>query len=487
MMATILPDWLHARAKTSAHSLAFTNGQESWTFQQLDDMVARVATRLTQSGVVKGRRVALIVSGEWQAVPVIHALARIGAVLVPLNGRLKQQELAPLVADADVDLIITQDSLPSSFGTAICLENLFDKLNTYEPMPASFIDLTATQFLVYTSGTTGRPKGALLSFGNIYASAVSSAIHLGTLPQDLWLHMMPLSHIGGLSILFRSVITGSGIVWLNRFDPQTVFDLLHRYPITLISVVPTMLYRLLESDESFGSNLRIVLLGGAPAPASLVEEAHRRNVPAVQTYGLTETSSQIATRLPDDAYGTLSSGPAIYPTQIAIMTPQGPSFSPYQHGEVLVKGPTVFQGYWKQPDATQATFWNDWLRTGDIGYLDERGYLTVIDRQKELIIKGGENLSPSEIEAALLAHPHINDAGVIGVPDPQWGQVPVAIIATDQSISRDELHRWAQLHLSTVKQPTQYYQANTLPRTASGKLRRRELAAMWENGQYAPI
>lgn len=485
-MANFIPDWLRVRAELSSESLALTDGHESWTFQQLHQVTGRIATRLARRGISHGSRVALAMPGHMKVVPLIHAVSRLGAVLVPLNPRLRPDELAALVDDAAVDALIGDGGGPHSERTLL-LDDLFLNLDTEPEHPGSAINPEAIQFLVYTSGTTGRPKGALLSYGNTYASAVSSAIHMGTGPEDLWLHMMPVFHIGGLSILFRSVITGSGIVWLPQFDPAAVFRLLREYPVTLMSVVPTMLYRLLRHNEAFPPTLRLVLLGGAPAPSSLIEEARIRNVPAVQTYGLTETGSQIATRLPSDQHGSPSSGHAIYPTEIAVLGPQGPTQDAGVQGEILVKGPTVFQGYWRQPERTAETFWHDWLKTGDIGYLDGRGYLTVVDREKDLIIKGGENLSPTEIEVTLMAHPHVVDAGVVGVVDAEWGQVPAAIVAVDQPISVEELRQWTATRLSTLKHPSHYYQADALPRTASGKLRRRELVSQLAAGFYRPI
>ncbi len=483
----LIPDWLSMRAQLTPDRLALTNGQEHWTFVQLDQLVRRLTTRLSHLGLAEGARVAILAESSMPIVAVIHALTRLHAVLVPLNPRLMPTDLEILLNDAEPQIVIGSSAMAPSFSHTITPEELWDHLDDEPLAESSPINLDQVQCLMYTSGTTGKPKGALLSYGNIFYSASFSAIHNGTLASDLWLHVMPLYHIGGLSIVFRSVITGTGIVLLPRFDTDEVFEMMSRYPISLMSLVPTMLYRLLSVNQSFPPSLRLILLGGAPPAPSLIDEALTRQLPVVQTYGLTETSSQIATQLVHESRIHKNAGHAIYPTDVAILFDNHVTHEPHQTGEIVVKGPTVFQGYWRDPAQTKGTFWQDWLKTGDVGFLDENGYIHVIDRQKDLIIRGGENISPTEIERAFLAHPKVLDAGVLAMEDAEWGQVPLIMLVTTAPITLAECKTWAHSQLSSIKRPVKYYHAKTLPRTASGKLRRIELRQMWQSGAFHEI
>ncbi len=478
-----IPNWLHTRAQMSGDHLAITDGRESWTFFELNRLTGQVAAKLRHHGISAGTRVGVCAAPQMRVVPLIHALSGIGAVTVPLNPRMLTHELNHLIGDAQLDFVIADFDWAAPVAPWL-IEEIFTDIASWTAHEAQDIDLRATQFMIYTSGTTGQPKAASISYGNIYFSAIYSALHAGTQPQDLWLHTMPLFHVGGLSILFRSVLTGSGIVLVNRFDPDQIFEFFQRFPISLMSLVPTMLFRLLQHGGNFPPSLRLVLLGGAPASSALLEEALKRGVPAVRTYGLTETSSQIATRLPLDRAELFSSGHAIFPTQIAISTQGQWATKPQQPGEIFIQGPTVFQGYWNHPQLTAEAFCNGWLKTGDVGYLDQQGYLTVIDRQKDLLIRGGENISPTEIEQALTTLPGVVDAGIATVEDKEWGQLPIAVVVVDHPITHAQCEMGVGAQLSPIKRPIAYYVAPELPRTPSGKLLRKELQARFEAGHY---
>lgn len=305
------------------------------------------------------------------------------------------------------------------------------------PSPASTaglraaIDLAAPHCIIYTSGTTGRPKGAVLTYGNHFWSAVQSALNLGLHRDDRWLCCVPLFHVSGLSIVFRSVIYGIPMVLHRRFDPAAVNASIERHRVTVISVVATMLQRMLDErgPRPYPEHLRCVLLGGGPAPRPLLEACAARGIPVVQTYGMTETASQFATLAPADALRKLgSAGKPLFFNRLRIVDERGRDLPPGQVGEIAVQGPTVSPGYHRRPDATARTWREGWFHTGDLGYLDEEGYLYVADRRDDLIISGGENVYPAEVEAVLLAHPAVEEAGVVGVPDPEWGQVPVAVV-----------------------------------------------------------
>ena len=450
---TVLPDWLHQRALlTPDRPGLLVRDDLMWTFAELDQRVGRVAGGLRRRGVEAGQRVAVRMPNGASFVLAVHALARLGAVLVPINTRLTQAETAWQIQDVGARHVLDDAS----------------SLEDDEPVPPREVDLGQPHSIIYTSGTSGRPKGAILTFGNQWWSAIGSALNLGLLPDDRWLACLPLFHVGGLSILLRSVIYGMTAVAHERFDPREVNRAIDEQGVSIVSVVSTMLDRMLaeRGGRPYPPSLRCLLLGGGPAPRPLLEAAARLGAPVVQTYGLTEAASQVATLAPEDALRKLgSAGKPLFPMQLRI-----------QDEEILVRGPTVSPGYVGSPALRSS---DDWLRTGDLGYLDDEGFLYVLDRRDDLVVSGGENVYPAEVEAALLAHPAVLEAGVYGVPDPEWGQVVAAVVRLHDhaGVAPTDLAIFCRERLAGYKVPRDIRLAvEPLPRTAAGKLVRRALA-----------
>jgi len=382
----------------------------------------------------------------------VHALMRIGAVLVPINTRLTPAEVEWQRNDAQLSHLLDEAAIQHLLQSPVA-----------EAMPRDF-DLALPHSILYTSGTTGRPKGAILTYGNHWWNAVGSALNLGLRADDRWLACLPLFHVGGLSILLRSVIYGIATVVHPRFDAQRVNAAIDAQGVTIVSVVSTMLDRLLaeRGERPFPLTLRCLLLGGGPAPLPLLERAARAHAPVVQTYGLTETAAQVVTLAPEDTLTRIgSAGKPLMGSQIRIEP----------DGEICVLGPTVSPGYLHLPPR------EGWLHTGDLGYLDADGYLYVLDRRDDLIISGGENVYPAEVEAALLAHPAVAEAGVFGEPDAEWGsRVAAAVmLRTGCRASSDELTAFCRARLAGFKVPRRIEFREALPRNAAGKLLRREL------------
>jgi O-succinylbenzoic acid--CoA ligase len=337
------------------------------------------------------------------------------------------------------------------------------------------IDLADVYTIIYTSGTTGRPKGAQLTYGNYWWSAIGSALNLGSHAHDRWLAVLPLFHVGGFSILVRAAIYGIPAVVHSAFDPAAVNRAIDQDAITIISVVSTMLQRMLgeRGGQPYPAALRCVLLGGGPAAQPLLEACAARGVPVVQTYGLTESASQVATLAPADALRKLgSAGQPLLPTELRIT-----SASAGEVGEILARGPTVMRGYINRPEETALALRDGWLHTGDLGYLDGEGYLYVVSRRHDLIISGGENIYPTEIESVLLAHPAVEEAAVVGLPDARWGQVPAAVVTLREGMdaSEAELIDFCRERLAGYKSLKQVRFAARLPRNAAGKLLRDEI------------
>jgi O-succinylbenzoic acid--CoA ligase len=319
--------------------------------------------------------------------------------------------------------------------------------------------------VLFTSGSTGRPKQVLLTYGNHLWSALGSAVSLGVYRADRWLDCLPPHHVGGLSILLRSVIYGTTAVLHDHFDPDDVNRAIDEEQITIVSVVANMLRRVLDArgEAPFPSSLRCVLLGGGPAPRGLLDRCAAQRVPVVQTYGLTEAASQVATGTP--ALTERKPGAAGRP----------PSFTEIATdaaGEILVRGPTVSPGY--GGGAGPLCDADGWLHTGDLGFLDEEGLLYVTGRRDDMIVSGGENVQPLEVEIVLQSHPAVAEACAFGVADERWGQVLHArvCLTIPGAVTSDDLRLYARGRLAGFKVPRVIEIVDDLPRTASGKVLR---------------
>ncbi len=494
-----LPDWLKRCAENSPQHLAAQCEQEQWSFAELDQRATRLARQLAGLGVQQGWRVAMLAANGLPYIAFVHALTRLGATLVPLNVRLTLQELCWQVRDVRASLLVCdaayagvaseivefvpQLPLATLETTAGRGETVLSELPAGAAALRDLIDLSATQAIIYTSGTSGQPKGVLITYGMQWWNAMGSALNLGHSPDDRWLACLPLFHIGGLSILMRGVINGISVIVHKKFDPGRINSALREDKISIISLVALMLQRMLDDAggaDGYPATLRCILLGGGPAPYPLLQACAQRNLPVVQTYGLTEACSQAVTLAPADAMRKLgSAGRPLATVQLRIMQSGGPA-APWQPGEIFLRGPTITPGYADRPQATSQALQEGWLATGDIGYLDNDGYLYVLDRRADLIISGGENVYPAEIEAVLQAHPAVAEAGVCGRPDRQWGQVPIAfvVLQAGSRISSEELLSYAAQKLARYKTPRAIYFSAQLPHTSAGKLIRRELPAL---------
>jgi O-succinylbenzoic acid--CoA ligase len=463
------PDWLHSRAATVPERVALIAHGRQWTFSQLDAEADRAARRLASLGVGEGDHVATILKAGFTAAVLSHATLRLGATLVPLNTRLSEKELEWQIDDIEPRVVIRDES---SLSRA---DEMDVDLRRVHPS-------TSVLAVIYTSGTTGHPKGAMLTVGNFWWSAIGSALNLGTRPRDRWLACLPLFHVGGLSILIRSAIYGITAVIHDGFDADAVNVAIEEKDVSIVSVVSVMLQRMLDAspERPYPPSLRCVLVGGGPVPRSLLERCASLLIPVVQTYGLTETCSQIATISPEDAVRKLgSAGKPLYPNELSIS----------REGEILVRGPVVMAGYAKLPSETSAAIVDGWLHTGDAGSIDDDGFLFVLDRRDDLIITGGENVYPAEVEAVLSSHPAVAEAGVVGARDSEWGQRVVAFVKLKGAMHADagSLTAHCALQLGSFKVPREFrFMDDPLPRTAAGKLRRSALREMFEGANAGP-
>ena len=481
--------WLLQQAQLRPDHPAVVWGGGGTSYSELAARVDALAARLRGTGVAAGDRVAVLMRNDLLYVEIIHALIELEAVLVPFNVRLASPEIKTLVDDAEPRLLIYGDGLAplgqdvSKSSRAVRVVSA-DELRALPRKPARLLPrlrLDRDQTMVFTSGTTGRPKGARLTFANQLASAKASAERLGVDPRDRWLASLPLYHVGGLAIVLRSAIYGTTVVLAERFDERAIAGSLERDGVTIVSLVPTMLTRLLDvlPHGRVPETLRCVLLGGGPIPDGLLERCRDADIPVAPTYGLTEAASQVATQPPGVATRKgATAGPPLPGTTLRIVDRNGADQKAGVPGEILVRGPQVMAGYWNRPEETTRVLQGGWLHTGDIGFIDEEGDLFVLDRREDLIVSGGENIYPAEVEAVLLSHPKVAEAGVVGVLDPTWGQLVAAFVVPRPraELAEEELESHCRSKLARFKVPRVVRLVGSLPRTASGKLRRGELA-----------
>jgi O-succinylbenzoic acid--CoA ligase len=408
-------DWLTAAARARPDHVALVADDGSLTYAELDERADRRARELAAAGVGEGDRVAVTHPPGIAFAELLHALPRLGAVLEP---------------GPPADPAAPAAGTP---GTA-------DLRTTF--------DAETVHTVIRTSGTTGAPKEVELTYANHLASASASAGSLGVEPEDRWLCPMPLHHVGGLNVLIRSVINHTAVVLHARFDADRVRATLEAGEVTLASLVPTMLARLRAAGLRETPGVRAIALGGGPTPAELLDWALETGIPVVPVYGMTETCSQVVAGRP---------GRPLAGVELEIAA----------DGEILVRGPMVARG---------AIADDGWLHTGDLGRLDEEGRLHVLGRLKELIVTGGENVVPLEVEQVLLRHPAVADAGVAGLPDPDWGEAVIAFVVLREQADGEQLRAWCRERLEPFKVPKAIHAVDRLPRNTGGKLLRDRLA-----------
>lgn len=475
------------RAAQTPDAVALETDTVLWSFADLADRVGRGAAYVAAQAPPGDAPIGLLLPGDERFAAWFHAIALSGRVVLPLNLRLTATELAQQLANARARWVLgaADDERLAAItarvpGLRAEIAPPLDALpKPRDPLPRTPIDDDTTLAVLYTSGTSGQAKGACLSRANFLASAHAAEQRIGAAVRGRWLACMPLFHVGGLSMLMRSVLFGGPVRLQPRFDAPAVSDALDRGDIAGVSLVPTMLSRLLahRAGRPAPPGLRVLLLGGAAAAPELLARALAAGYPVCPTYGLTEATSQVATSaLPDPCAARALPMRPLLDTEVRIVSGDRdePTGTP---GEIVVRGPTVMRGYLHDPDATARALRDGWLHTRDIGYLDADGGLHVLDRRDDLVVSGGENVYPAEIEAVLLEHPAVEDAGVTGLADPDLGARVVAwiVAAPGTSPQVEALQQHCRDRLAGFKQPREFRLVAALPRNAAGKLQRRRL------------
>jgi fatty-acyl-CoA synthase len=463
------------------------------SYGQFDARISRLATHLRETlGVKRGDRVAVLALNTTDTLEVQFACGRLGAVFLPLNTRLTVPELQFIVSDASPSVMIHDADLAEiALAVAklcdISATLLFGPDGSYEAAIAAATPLDTFELvthddistIMYTSGTTGQPKGAIITHGMTFWNCVNLGGPAYVSPSTVLLTVLPLFHTGGLNCYTNPVLHAGGTVLIMRaFDPGFALQLINdpSYGITHFFGVPAI-YQFMAQHPSFASAdfSRLVIggVGGAPMPVPLLKVWEGRGVALQQGYGMTETSPAVlALDREDAARKAGSSGKPVLHTEVRIVRPDGSDAAVGELGELWVKGPNVTPGYWNRPDANKSSFTDGWLHTGDATRIDEEGFYYIVDRWKDMYISGGENVYPAEVESVLHHLSAIAEAAVIGVPNEQWGEVGMAIVAVKpgQTLTAAEIHAHCAANLARFKCPRLIEFVDVLPRNATGKI-----------------
>jgi long-chain acyl-CoA synthetase len=453
-------------------------GVRRHTWAALMARVGRQAAALARRGVRAGDRVAIVSPNDDRLVTAILACWWMGAVACPLNTRWAALECEHAVADSGATLVLDTAGLAELDAEA-------DRLG---PLPDTRTGGDALAAILYTGGTTGKSKGVMLSHANFWTASMTRGAELNNSPASLSLLVAPLFHVAGLGRLVGQTLVGGSCITMSQFRPALVLEAIAEHRITDTIVVPTMLQSLLDEpgfDAARVQSLDRIAFGAAPMPPDLLDRALAAWPEAefFQAYGLTETAGAVCINLPGNhrsaqarAQGRLNSvGRAGLGAEIVVADEGGRELPRGEVGEIVVRGPMVMRGYWNNPEATAAAFRDGWFRTGDAGRMDADGYLFIVDRLKDMIISGGENVYCAEVEAALRTHPQVAQAAVVGLPDARWGEAVHAVVvlapgaaANEQQVA--ELRAWCRERLAGYKCPRTIAFAGALPLSAAGKV-----------------
>jgi long-chain acyl-CoA synthetase len=508
----LLGDLLDRAADTHPERIAVVGSDVRLDYRTFRERVARLSGALAELGVRPDERVAVLDKNSAKYLELYFGIPRAGAVAVPLNYRLAPAELAYILGDSTATtLFFSSEYAPQvdalraelpSVQNYVCLESKLAWALYYEALLASSSTAGAPAprtredvvLQMYTSGTTGRPKGAMLTHGNMVANTLTSLAERDYSPKDTYLHVAPLYHCADLEIFYGMTFACAGNVVLREFRPEAVLEAIQRERVTVAFLVPAMINALLEHpgiDAYDISSLRLIIYGGSAIPEDRLRAAlERLPCKLTQGYGLTETSP-ILTILP--ASDHVLEGPHVRRIQscgrpargveVKIFDEHARECAPEVVGEIVARGQNIMKGYWKNPEATAHALRGGWFHTGDMGFRDADGYIYIVDRMKDMIVTGGENVYPREVEEVLYAHPDVLEAAVIGVPSERWGETvkAVVVLREGRSVGPDELIAFTRERVARYKAPTSIDFAGALPRNPSGKVLKKVLREpYWE-------
>jgi fatty-acyl-CoA synthase len=468
---------------------AFIADGHTETYREVRDRVYRLAHVLRDLGVARGDRVAYLGPNHTTFAETMFAAGILGAVILPLNTRLAAPELAYITADAGADLLVWSPEVDSTvrelhnhhpFRTEIPVGDEYERLlagATADPIDEP-VTLDEVCMIQYTSGTSGHPKGVMMSHANIVWNCFNLMLDIDVRSDEVTLVSAPMFHTAALNQTFLpTFLKGGTAVLMSAFDPQRALGLIAEHRVTWMFGVPAMFQSIAQSPgwaDADLSSVRTLMCGGAPVPESLIRTYHERGLTFLEGYGLTEASpGALFLRAEESLRKIGSAGTPCFFTDVRVVGPGGGDVMPGETGEVIIQGPNVMAGYWQLPDATQDAFYADgWLRSGDAATVDDDGFVYIVDRIKDMIISGGENIYPAEVEQVLYQHPAVADCAVIGVPDQRWGEVGRAVVALRPGTfaNAEEILGFLSGRLAKYKIPKSVVVVEALPHNAAGKL-----------------
>ena len=489
-------------------SAAVVFQDKHFTYREFDERVNQLGNAMKQLGIKKGHNIAILQTNSNQMLESMFSCFKIGATAIPINAQLHPQEYGYIIKDSGAVAIIFgqnyREHLTNMRSELVDIQHMIctgepeDGMLNYEELLSGSstenseveVDPTDNAWIFYTSGTTGKPKGAMLTHRNLLAMTMNYyGDMIGLSPDDAILHAAPLSHGSGLYSI-PNVGKAANHVIMPRFRPEEAFQLIEKYRVTNIFLAPTMIKAMLTSDALSKydlSSLRAITYGGAPMYAEDIKDALRKIGPVfVQLYGLGESPMTI-TYLRKEEHrleGTeeemkrlTSAGIARTCMEVRIVDEEDRELAPGEVGEIVCRGEAVMKGYLNQPEETAETLRNGWLHTGDIGTMDEKGYVYILDRSKDMVISGGVNIYPREVEDVILLHPAVHEVAVIGVPDEYWGEAVKAVVTLKpgKTLTQDELLDFCKEHLASFKKPKTVDFVDAIPKNPYGKVLKREL------------
>jgi len=510
----IVGDLLRRGNKLYPERVALRYQGRDFSYAELDQRVNRLANSMLRLGLRKGDRIAVLAQNSNQYVEAYLGSARIGVVTIPLNARLKGGELTYIINNGEAKALLIGPEFLELIASIreglplvkhyVCLGQPVPGFENYESLladassEAPVVRNTDSDVVcqIYTSGTTGLPKGAMLTHRNVLSNAVSCCLEQDIKPRDNYLMVLPLYHIAGYTLTLSTLLMGGMLTIHPAFNPPDVLHSIAGDRTTHAALVPVMinfLLRVPNLDQYDFSSLKYVVYGAAPITPSLLEQAMGVfRCGFIQGYGLTEAAAFVTLLRPEDhvvggspeQVKRLSSiGQEILGTEVRVVNEQGEEVQAGEVGEIIARGDNIMQGYWKMPEATAETLRDGWLHTGDLATVDEAGYIYIVDRKKDMIISGGENIYPREVEDVLLTHPAVGDAAVIGVPDEVWGEAVKALVVLKegQTATEEELIGFCAARLAGFKKPRSVEFRTELPRNPMGKVLKRVLREpYWE-------
>lgn len=475
-----------------------------YTYLQLEDRVNSLAQGFINLGLGKGDIIAILLHNCSEFLEVTFAANQIGAIWLPLNFRLAGEEFHYILENAGAKALITE---PEFFPVISSIRERLQDLKFYLllgfPIPEGWVsydeliehnrgarpshaevELDDLHRLMYTSGTTAHPKGVMITYGNLYWKNIGHLLTFGITEADRTLVVGPLYHVGGMDLPATGTLyAGGSLVILRRYDPVEVLKAIHHEKVTNLWLSPAMTNMLFQEPtfEKYDvSSVRFIIDGGEKMPLPLIRQFKEKFPSAwfADAYGLTETVSGDTFLAKDKMLEKIGSvGKPVPHLQVRIVDDTGKDMAPHELGEICLKGPKVFKGYWRNPEATAESLKNGWFHTGDIGTLDEEGYLYIVDRKKDMIISGGENIASPEVERVIYEVPAVLEAAVVGIPHPKWLEVPKAyvVLKPGTTLTAQEIIQHCTKKLAKFKVPKEIEFINQLPRTPSGKVLKREL------------